>query len=103
MLVQFCEEYEQLSKDIRQRSEGPSTVVTIMTLSTGAGAVDAVDEVSEAGAVVSEVGLGARADDEVAEAATAEAGVSLGARAISAVSRSQRPELQRPRLVSRPG
>ena len=53
MLVQFCEEYEQLSKDIRQRSEGPSTVVTIMTLSTGAGAVDAVDEASEAGAVVS--------------------------------------------------
>ena len=83
MLVQFCEEYEQLSKDIRQRSEGPSTVVTIMTLSTGAGAVDAVDEASEA--------------------ATAEAGVSLGARAISAVSRSQRPDLQRPRLVSRPG
>ena len=94
MLVQFCEEYEQMSKDIRHNPEASfNTPVSANcekrgTLNSchnipflpGAGAVDAVNEASEAGDVVSEVGLWS-----------------------GQMTRSRRPGLQRLRSVSRPG
>ena len=65
--------------------------------------MDAVNEASEAGAVMSEVGLWPGQMTRSRRPGLQRLRSVSGPGPLALLSRSQRPELHRPRLVSRPG